>query len=188
VQGRLQDPGPPVHEHFSQGGLAVKKTILSLLALLVLTSCASLPFGSPEPSGPQESAEMQAAGAQQPEQQQTSQYYDFKDILIPQEMSLKPDQSIIFHTPGVKAGVLFFEGRVEPVSLFNFFANNMPKDNWTLRSFFKYGRYMMVFEKPDRDCVLAIKDKRFNTLLQVWVTPRVKASGQSGVSEQILSE
>jgi len=182
--------GPDRFVIFRQGGFAVKRTFILLCALMLLASCSTLPFTSQgQHSEPQQAAEPREASLEGPQKQQSSQYYDFEDILIPQEMKLDPQQSIIFHTPGVKAGVLFFEGRVEPVSLFNFFANNMSKDNWTLRSFFKYGRYMMVFEKPDKDCVLAIKDRRFNTLLQVWVTPRVAPSGERGkVSEKILSE
>ncbi|MFO7816524.1 MAG: hypothetical protein ACQES5_00290 [Thermodesulfobacteriota bacterium] len=99
-------------------------------------------------------------------------YFDFDDIPIPNEMELDSDDSILFESPELKAGVVVFKGRVEAISLFDFFLNNMPQENWHLRSYFKYGRYIMVFEKPDKDCIIQIKDDTFKTELQIWVTPR----------------
>lgn len=107
--------------------------------------------------------------------QASSFYYDFDDILVPRELSLIPEKSIFFESPSVKTGVLAFSGRVDAVSLFNFFLNNMPKDNWKLRSYFKYGVYLMVFEKSDKDCIMAIIDSPLKTQLQVWVAPRLSA-------------
>lgn len=107
--------------------------------------------------------------------QASSFYYDFDDILVPRELSLIPEKSIFFESPSVKTGVLAFDGRVDAVSLFNFFLNNMPKDNWKLRSYFKYGVYLMVFEKADKDCIMTITDSALKTQLQVWVAPRLSA-------------
>lgn len=100
-------------------------------------------------------------------------YYDFDDILVPKDMKIVPGSSLLFETPEIKAGVLFFRGRVEPVSLFDFFLTNMPKDNWVLRSYFKYGRYIIVFEKPEKDCIISINEKTLTTELEMWVTPRM---------------
>jgi hypothetical protein len=105
--------------------------------------------------------------------QASSFYYDFDDILVPRELSLIPEKSIFFESPSVKTGVLAFDGRVDAVSLFNFFLNNMPKDNWKLRSYFKYGVYLMVFEKADKDCIMTIVDSPLKTQLQIWVAPRL---------------
>ncbi len=121
---------------------------------------------------------------------QSSKYYDFEDILIPQELKLKSEESIIFESPNIKAGVVAFEANIEPISLFNFFMNNMPKDNWQLRSYFKYNRYLLVFEKPHKFCVLRIQEKRFTTNLQVWVTPRIASTEQSKpmMKEEFLNQ
>ena len=106
-------------------------------------------------------------------QETVNSYYDFDDILVPKGMKLVPKSCLLFETPQLKAGLLHFEGRVEPVSLFNFFINNMPKDNWQLSSYVKYGRYIIVFEKPDKDCVISINEMTLKTMLQIWVTPRL---------------
>ena len=103
----------------------------------------------------------------------TNFYYDFDDVLVPKEMELNAKESLMFETPHVKAGLLSFSGRVEPVSLFNFFRANMPKDGWQMRSYFKYGRYIIVFEKPEKDCILSITEGHLKTSLEIWITPRV---------------
>lgn len=116
-----------------------------------------------------------------------SHYYDFEDILIPKEMKLNAKKSIVFETPTLKAGAMVFTGKVEPVSLFNFFMNNMPQDNWKLRSYFKYGRYIMVFEKEEKVCIIRIKEDSFNTELTIWITPRITTSKQT-IQEEMLNQ
>ncbi len=122
------------------------------------------------------------------ENEDQNSYYDFDDILIPKEMELQSNESIIFETPSLKAGALMFEGDVEAVSLFDFFIHHMTEDNWSLRSYFKYGRYLLVFEKQEKDCVIRIQDERFKTLLYVWVTPRIDSGQQKSYEEKILTK
>jgi hypothetical protein len=131
-------------------------------------SCAQTFTSTPESKSP--ASDIKAQGL--PSQGTPDSYYDFDDILIPKEMKLVPNLSLLFETPEIKAGVIYFEGRVDPVSLFNFFMTNLPKDNWQLRSYFKYGRYIMVFEKPDKDCIVTINEKTLTTELEMWITPR----------------
>ncbi len=100
-------------------------------------------------------------------------YQDFPDILIPNDMELDDDNSIMVQTPQYKTGFLTYEGRVEAVSLMNFFERNMIKDNWKMRSKFGYKRTIMVFEKPDRDCVINILDGTYNTIVEIMVAPRL---------------
>lgn len=103
-------------------------------------------------------------------------YYDFDDIPVPSDMKLVPKKSILFESTAVKAGVVSFEGRVDAVSLFDFYVNTMPQENWSLRSYFKYGQYILVFEKPTKDCIIHIQDGSFTTEMQIWVTPRIQSS------------
>ncbi|MFO7785808.1 MAG: hypothetical protein R6V25_14350 [Desulfatiglandales bacterium] len=148
------------------------KKLMWLSALLCLTMMACSPkyggkadFSDPDRVTPTE--DVDAAGPA------LSSYYDFSDILIPREMKLDPDSSLLFETTNLKAGRLRFKGWVDPVSLFDFFMENMPRDNWRLRSYFKYGVYLLVFEKPDKDCIVSIQKGTINSWLEVWVTPRV---------------
>jgi hypothetical protein len=145
-------------------------SVISLFLMFFAVSCAQTFKSTPESKPP--ASDIKAQGL--PSQGSPDSYYDFDDILIPKEMKLVPKLSLLFETPELKAGVIFFEGRVDPVSLFNFFMTNMPKDNWQLRSYFKYGRYIMVFEKADKDCIVSINEKTLTTELEMWITPRTK--------------
>ncbi|MFW6324202.1 MAG: hypothetical protein ACOC0U_03985 [Desulfovibrionales bacterium] len=144
----------------------MKKLLVLAVAALFLSACAST-INRDQTAD----ADPDLHAAQEPED--THFYYDFEDILVPQEMDLDPKESLLFEAPRAKAGALVFSGRVDPVSLFNFFMVNMSKDNWTLRSYFKYSRYVLVFEKPHKDCIITIVEGRLKTTTQIWVAPRM---------------
>ncbi len=152
---------------------------LSLITLfLILTSCAQMQgSGSSDPE-PQAGVEPQAATEYQGN---TDFYYDFDDILVPKEMELQTADSFVLETPDAKHGVMVFSGKVEMLSLTNFFINNMMKDNWVLLSAFKSKRTILLFEKPSKYCVVNITDGKFKTLLEIWVSPH-NASGSQIIS------
>jgi hypothetical protein len=100
-------------------------------------------------------------------------YQEFDDVLIPNELALQGKSSFVFETPQFKTGIVVYKGRVDAVSLANFFEKELPKDNWRLRSKIKYNRTIMVFEKPDRDCVINILDDTFSTTLEIMIAPRM---------------
>jgi hypothetical protein len=97
--------------------------------------------------------------------------YEFEDVLIPRELDLDKEASFIYRSEGLKAGLLRFSGRVEMSSLMRFFANNMPKDGWRVVSQFRSPQSLMLFQKGNRMCVVAIEDADFKTYTDVWVVP-----------------
>jgi hypothetical protein len=108
---------------------------------------------------------------------QASFYYDFNDIRIPEEMEIQTKESSITPTEGGKFGVMKFKGRAEPISLFDFFFNTMPKDGWTMVTYQKYQRYSLVFTKDNRVCVITIEESPvWYTWLEVKVSPKVANS------------
>lgn len=135
--------------------------ILALLLLITTASCAQMQSNSASNGAPPA-----------PENEGADYYYDFDDILVPSEMELQTADSFILETPQSKSGVMVFKGKVEILSLTNFFINNMMKDNWQMRSAFKSNRTILVFEKVDRYCIMNITDEKFSTLLEIWVSPR----------------
>lgn len=100
-------------------------------------------------------------------------YYDFGDVLIPNELKVIKKSSFVYKTPGFSAGVLTLKGRVEINSLIAFFENNMAKDNWRTISSFKSPRTIMVFQKENRWCIINITEKDFKTQVEIWVAPTI---------------
>lgn len=136
---------------------------LAMAVLLVLPGCQSALQNRDQ--GTAASSQPQAAAA-------VGTYQEFDDVLIPNDMELVDKNSFVFETPQFKTGILTYKGKVDAVSLANFFEKELIKDNWKLRSKMKYNRTIMVFEKPDRDCIINILDETFTTYLEVMVAPR----------------
>ena len=148
------------------------KHLFVIISLCVLASCSSLTktFDTTTDT----SSDMSLDESQTtPMSQDVNTYFDFDDILIPSDLQLDQEQSIIFETRTLKAGTLHFHGRVEPVSLFNFYTHHLPQDNWSISSQMKYGHFLIIAEKKDKFCVLTIRESGLKTHLQVWVTPRI---------------
>ena len=103
-----------------------------------------------------------------------AQYYDFGDVLVPNELKVDKKSSFIYQTSGFSAGVLVLKGRIETSSLISFFETNMAKDNWNSISSFKSERTMLLFQKTHRWCVMSITDETFNTYVEIWVAPTTK--------------
>jgi len=99
-------------------------------------------------------------------------YYDFKDVLVPQELKIDEDATVIISTPGLTSGVLALRGRVEKNSLFNFFHTNMIKDNWNIVSQIKSPKItMLVFQKANRWAVVNIRENDIYTYVEIGVAP-----------------
>ncbi len=117
----------------------------------------------------------------------TAVYYDFEDVLIPMELSIVKEKTVVVSTPGFTSGIIALKGRVERRSLFNFFNHNMQKDNWNVITQIKSpGATIMVFQKTTRTAVITIRDEQFNTFVEVGVAPTVTA--ETGFSHTPLME
>jgi len=116
-------------------------------------------------------------------------YYDFKDVLIPQELSIDDDATVIISTPGLTSGVLALRGRVQKNSLFNFFRINMIKDNWNIVSQIKSPKItMLVFRKANRWAVVNIREKDIYTYVEIGVAPTQESQPQPmGSGEETLT-
>jgi PBP1b-binding outer membrane lipoprotein LpoB len=120
----------------------------------------------------------------------TAVYYDFEDVLIPMELKVVEDKTMVVSTPGFTSGIITLKGRIERRSLFNFFTNNMQKDNWNILSQIKSpGTTILVFQKAARISVITIRSEQFNTYVEVSVAPSVAESEtETGFSESTLVE
>ena len=156
----------------------MRSTLLVLVAALVLlmtTSCTSLNWPTIGSSSQDPEAEAPSGASMPGSEELDSYYYDFDDVRIYNELKLDAKESFVIETPGANSGVLVFDGRVERLSLTDFFVNQMKRDGWRMRSAFKSPRTILIFEKPGKFGVVSITDERFNTHVEIWVT---SASGR----------
>ena len=100
-------------------------------------------------------------------------YYHFDDVLIPEELHYKPDESFVYETEKFKAGSMIFKKwRVDSATLVDFFSYHMEKDNWTSVNSFQGKEIILNFTKPDKTCTIKIVDKWYGTtVVEVRVGP-----------------
>jgi len=146
----------------------MKRTIFLALMIFILSGCWANKSPEPEPFEP-------VSESEEPKPRETAAhgYYDFEDIPIPKEMSIDRDDSILFESQGIKAGMLTYSGRVDSNSLFNYFLSALPNEGWDLLSYIKYGTQIQTFAKDDRLCIIRIIDGRLRTELQIWISPKI---------------
>jgi hypothetical protein len=139
---------------------------LGLLGLLL--GCGSVLQEQKKESTPKPAAVTVGQKMNRPE----GRYYDFEDILIPNELKLDAKKTQIFQSPNLVAGVLVLDGYVEVKSLVNFFKDAMVRDNWQAKGNFKLPpKTILLFEKRNKRAVFFIEETMFNTHVEIWMIP-----------------
>jgi hypothetical protein len=152
------------------------QTAVAILGLFFLQSCSTGSGGNAPPPNPM-------AQSSQPSSASTSSsfpsasrpiFYDFSDVPVPQEMNRVASDSFVFQSGPLTAGLLTLKGfRVDKDSLVNFFQVSMPREHWKQKGGFNSGRTVLIFEKPDKICVINIYEKMVGTYtyVEVYVAP-----------------
>ncbi len=143
----------------------------AILLLVSLTACStSAPpnpvaqQGQPAQSGGTAATPAASAGPR-------PQFYDFADIPVPTELDLVQKESYVFQSGNLKAGILTFKGRVDATSLINFFQMAMPRENWKPKGGFRYKKSVLIFDKPDKTCIINLFEKTYYTYAEIYVAP-----------------
>ena len=152
--------------------------LVFLFFTLMLTGCAFW--------GTSEESEMSQSSANQP-------YYpkDFREILIPDGLSMNRDNSMYVKTSSFGGGILNFEGRLEVNSLIEFFQNSMPKNGWQLSGSVKSKKSLLIFTKPEKVCMITIAENsfNFNTEVYVYISEKISQANMpfTGTVEESLN-
>ena len=137
--------------------MKIKASGVKFMAMLVILMAGMLAVSGCSALKSKQGSTTPAAVGAQPAQTKTV-YLDFGDVLLPKELSVDHDESFVFSTAGLTAGVLSLKGRVESNSLITFFENRMPEDGWQMISAIKSHRSMLLFKKQARWCVISIEE------------------------------
>ncbi len=101
-------------------------------------------------------------------------YYptDFKDLLIPGELAWNHEKSMVINTESFSGGILLFSGRVELVSLTNFFITSMVNDGWKMPGSMRSKNVLLSFFKPGQTCMIKIDEGEYGlrTNVNIYIT------------------
>ena len=151
---------------------------LLFLSVLVLPGCSTSSSPPPNPAAqqaPPSGGGGAPSGSAPPSQPAAaasrSLYYDFQDIPAPSEMNVLSSESSVYESGPFKTGILTLRGRVDLNSLINFFQLAMKQQGWKAKGSFRYRRSVMVFEKPDKICVMNFYEKLYYSYVEIYVVP-----------------
>ena len=98
--------------------------------------------------------------------------FDFPDVPVPQELSRIDGDSFVFQSGPLVVGLMTLKGiRVDVQSIISFYKIAMPRENWKPRGGFNAKKTVLIFEKPDKTCVINVYEKLFQTYVEVYVAP-----------------
>ena len=100
-------------------------------------------------------------------------FAEFSDVPVPRDMEVDSGSVNVSDHMGQKNGYVRFTGSVDVFSLQDAMAYNMHQQSWSPLSIFKSKNGIMVFEKGERICVLEITSSFPNTVMRIWVTPKM---------------
>jgi hypothetical protein len=100
-----------------------------------------------------------------------AKFYEFNDVPFPQEMNVQSKNSYVFQSGQIKMGFLTLRGRVDSNSLVSFFVAALPREGWRLKGQFKFNRSLLIFDKPDKVCVILMKEATYYTYVEIYVSP-----------------
>jgi hypothetical protein len=102
-------------------------------------------------------------------------FSDFKDVLIPGELTEDKRHSSVIQTGEVGTGFMAFYGRVEERSVIHFFSVKMPENGWQAVTVQKSPfSTIMIFSKGNRWCTIAVKERGFTTDVRIGVAPAIE--------------
>lgn len=158
--------------------------LLALICFLTFSGCSTLggQSSSPPPNPVSQEQQTDTSTKPPPATATTSTttttlsapqplFYDFTDIPTPQELDLQSKESYVVQSGALKTGVLTLRGRVELNSLINFFQMAMLRENWKPKGYFRYHRSILIFEKPDKICVIRLYEDILYSYVEIFVTP-----------------
>ncbi len=166
------------------GSKTLRLTSLLLAAsfLFFLGGCAELNLGGPSTDATAPAAPPPASAPAATEQPTASSqpYYptDFKDLLVPGELTWNRDKSMSIRTDSFAGGILNFTGRVEVNSLTDFFQASMVNNGWKMTGSIKQKSNLLVFIKPHKTCMVTIANGDFGikTQVNIYVAEEIAAN------------
>lgn len=96
----------------------------------------------------------------------------FDDVPVPAGFIAIPNESFIFQTESLRAGVLRYAGKANPDSVMQFYKEQMPGYNWQSVNMIEFGKKQLTFEKTGQNCVVTIEGTRSRSTITISIGPK----------------
>lgn len=107
--------------------------------------------------------------------------YRFEDVPVHPKLKISPNESFIFETQSIKAGILVYYGSESINEVVEFFKNEMPKHAWRLvNSIEAKGIVSMNFEKEGWSTLMRVHRSALKTAVEITIGPKDDSSSGLG--------
>lgn len=96
----------------------------------------------------------------------------FDDVPVPSGFLQISNESFIFQSESLRAGVLKYSGKSSPDVVMQFYKEQMPLYNWQLINLIEYGKKQLNYEKTGQSCIIMIEGARSKSVLTISVGPK----------------
>lgn len=96
----------------------------------------------------------------------------FDDVPVPSGFVQISNESFIFQSESLRAGVLKYSGKSNPNAVMLFYKEQMPLYNWQLINLIEYGKKQLNYEKPGQSCIITIEGTKSKSILMICVGPK----------------
>jgi len=164
----------------SRGRPLIALFLVMVVSLVWMACSSTVKETRTEPAVPNgQSTSDQPITPEQKEVRYKAKYYQFDDVLVPDELSFDPKNSFVYETPRFKTGILYFsKWRLDVDSVVDFFTSHMERDNWKMVNSYRGKESVLNFSKPDKTCSIKISENWVGT---TYVEIRV---GPLGIGEK----
>lgn len=96
----------------------------------------------------------------------------FDDVPVPSGFIPISNESFIFQSESLRAGVLKYSGKSSPEAVMLFYKEQMPLYNWQLINLIEYGKKQLNYEKTGQSCIITIEGSKSKATLIISVGPK----------------
>jgi hypothetical protein len=109
-------------------------------------------------------------------------YADFPEVKIPARLNINRNASFVYQSDSITGGVLTLTGAMSAQEVINWFQDQMPKEGWEPLSTFKYQKFILIYLKPGKVCLIEAQQSTIGgTSVEIWVAP----TSQTGITSKI---
>lgn len=94
---------------------------------------------------------------------QVSPSFKFRDVPVPSTMKLDTQQSFVYESNAIRAGVLIYRGSEKFDELVRFFRDNLKQYGWHEVSSFEHDEALMTYVKPGWSLSIEIRRHEFGS-------------------------
>ncbi len=155
-----------------------KKKLLWAILVFFLASCAA------HSEGPKGQAPVSSAPSARPVLRHT----DFPDLVLPNELEIVREKTLIVKTPTYVGGLITARGRVTVDSLVTFFERQLTARGWQQVGSIRYKNTLLAFRRPNGSCFIYISSSSFGNLeVKIWASESLHPERPLGFETPVSS-